>query len=96
MSVVLIVRLFSGEEILGDVTLSHSDTHVKIKHPARIQAGPNPNTGNVDIHMSPLLVLGEEKEIELSKSAIAFTYTPVVDIRNKFSSLFGSGIILPG
>lgn len=95
MSDILVVRLISGEEILGDVELNHSETHVKIKHPTRVAAGPNPNTGQVDVHMVPLLTLAQEKEVTLSKSAIVFTYTPVVEIRNKFSTLFGSGIVVP-
>lgn len=96
MSDVLVIRLFTGEEILGDVNLSHSDTHVLVKHPTRLQAGPNPHTGQVDVHMAPLLTLAQEKEVPIAKSAIAFHYTPVVEIRNKFSTLFGSGIVVPG
>jgi hypothetical protein len=95
MSDVLIVRLFTGEEILGEVTFEDSSSHVVIKHPTRIQAAPNPNTGNVDVHLAPLLPLAQEKEIKLRMDAIAFYYTPVVDIRNQFSTLFGSGILLP-
>lgn len=95
MSDVLVIRLFSGEEILGDVNLNHSESHVLVKHPTRVAAGPNPQTGQVDVHMVPLLTLAQEKEVAIAKTAIVFHYTPVVEIRNKFSTLFGSGIVVP-
>ena len=94
MSEILIVRLFTGEQILGDVDLNHSATHIKVKHPTIIQAGPNPRTGQVDVHMAPLLTLAEEKEVEIARASLMFHYTPVVDIKNKFNQLFGSGIVL--
>jgi len=66
---------------------------VLVKHPTQIAAGPNPKTGQIDVHMAPLLTLAEEKEIPLAKTAITFHYTPILDIRNKFSKLFGSGLV---
>lgn len=95
MSDVLILRFFTGEEILADVDLKHSETHYLVKHPTRIQVAPNSQTGQVDVHMAPLLALSESKTVEIRKDAISYTYPPVGEIRNKFSRLFGSGIIVP-
>ncbi len=95
MTNITVLRLFTGEEILADVDWNHSPTHLLAKHPTRIQAGPNPQTGQVDVHMAPLLPLAEEKEVEFRKDSIAFSYHPVLEIKNKFNSLFGSSIIIP-
>lgn len=92
---VLILRFFTGEEILADANLNFSDTHIQVKHPTRIQAGPNPQTGQVDVHMAPLLTLSESKTVEIRKDSVMYSYAPVAEIRNKFSRLFGSGIIVP-
>lgn len=95
MSDIIVLRLVSGENILADVDTEHSATHVLAKHPTMIQAGPNPQTGQVDVHMAPLLTLSEDKQVAIRKDLIAFQYKPVPEIRNKFSTLFGSGIIVP-
>lgn len=95
MSDVVVLRLFTGEELLADVDFNFSATHVLASHPTRISAAPNPQTGAVDVHMAPLLTLAEDKKVEIRKDAIAFHFKPVPEIRNKFSRLFGSGIVIP-
>lgn len=92
---VLITRLLTGEEILGEV-VDGTDPHVtRVKNPTLIAASPNPKSGNVDIHMAPYTPLSENKFIELRTSLILCQYAPVTEVVNKYNSMFGSGIILP-
>lgn len=91
---VLITRLITGEEILGDVTSSTSDT-CTISNPTQIAAMQNPSTSKVDIHMGPFAPLSADKSITIQVRNILCQYEPVVEIKNKYNTMFGSGIILP-
>lgn len=95
MSNIIIVRLKSGEEILGDVNLNFDDEHILITNPTQVMSGPNPQTGQIDVHMAPLLGLAAKKEVKIKKDYVAFDYEPVEDIIAKFNQLFGSGLVLP-
>lgn len=92
---VLITRLLSGEEILGEVTADATTNTVVIKNPTQIAAMQNPNTSKVDIHMAPFAPLSSEKSITISSRNVVFQYVPVTEIVNKYNTMFGSGIILP-
>ena len=91
---VLITRLLTGEEILGDVELL-ADGKCKIAHPTHIAASANPQTGNIDVHMAPFAPLAADKHIVVNLSLILSQYEPVKDVLNKYNTMFGSGLILP-
>ena len=90
----MITRLITGEEILGDVTASTNDT-CTISNPTQIAAMQNPSSSKVDIHMGPFAPLSADKSIIIQDRNILCQYEPVVEIKNKYSTMFGSGIILP-
>jgi hypothetical protein len=92
---VKVVRLLTGEEILGDVVESDSPEFVRVNNPTHITAMPNPKTGNMDIHMAPFLPLCKEKFVDLAASHVLCQYEPVKDIANKHVQMH-SGIIMPG
>jgi hypothetical protein len=93
---VLITRLITGEEILGDVTPdSGINDLVNITNPVHIAAVSNPNTKSVDIHMAPFIPLSSQKTITVSLRNVLCQYEPVVEILNKYNTTFGSGIIIP-
>jgi hypothetical protein len=91
---ILITRLLTGEEILGDST-PESDGNLRIDNPTQIGAVPNPKTGNVDVHMAPLFPLSAQKHIVLKNSLVLCQYEPVVEVVNKYNTMFGSGLIIP-
>ena len=91
---IMITRLITGEEILGEVESSSDAENCNITNPTQVSAMPNPQTGNVDVHMGPFAPLSAQKTITLSRRNVLCQYEPVVDIKNKYSSMF-SGIILP-
>jgi hypothetical protein len=91
---VLITRLVTGEEILGEVELSDCGTQCCVSNPTHISAGANPKTGNVDIHMAPYIPLSSQKKVTLSLNFVLCQYEPVKEIVSKYKTMH-SGIILP-
>ena len=91
---VRIVRFLGGEEILGDVEVVDDKT-MKINNPTQVAANPNPKTGKVDVHMAPFAPLSSQTSIEVNRDHVLTQYEPVVDILNKYNTLFGSRIVLP-
>lgn len=94
MSNVMITRLLTGEEILGDIQLNESENNCVIKNPTQVGAMPNPKTGNIDVHMAPFAPLSSQKDIKISLSCVLCQYEPVPDILDKYNKMFSS-IILP-
>lgn len=91
---ILITRLLTGEEILGDVE-SINETSCKISNPTHIEAAHNPKTSNIDVHMAPFAPLCLEKHIVVNLSVVVCQYAPVVEVLNKYNALFGSRLIVP-
>jgi hypothetical protein len=91
---VLITRLITGEEILGSITESSDDT-CTIDNPVHIAASQNPSTGKIDIHMAPFVPLCVDKLLTINLKNVLCQYEPVLEIKNKYSTMFGSGIIIP-
>jgi hypothetical protein len=92
---VLITRLLTGEEILGESTTNSTDGTIKIENPTQIAAARNPANGNVDVHMAPFAALSSSKHIEIRAQHVLCQYEPVVEVVNKYNKMFGSGIIIP-
>lgn len=92
---ILITRLLTGEEILGESSVNPADGTIKIENPTQIAAMRNPNNGNVDVHMAPFAALSATKHIEIRAQHVLCQYEPVVEVVNKYNKMFGSGIIIP-
>lgn len=90
---ILIVRLLSGEELIGTVTTG--DSSVKIEKPMIVQLSPSKTPGDVNVHLFPYLAFAKKNEIEISKQVIVSVYEPVEALENKYREVFGSGIIKP-
>lgn len=91
---IMITRLLTGEEVLGDMTQVDSES-VRIDNPTLIAAMRNQQTGNVDVHMAPFIPLSSQTHVMLRLENILCQYEPVVEVVNKYNRMFGSGIILP-
>jgi len=92
MSELRILKLISGEEIVGDI-LSDTADGVLIQDPCTLglmqsQTGPRFN-------MMPMLLFSEQKKVQLQKSHILYTVTVAQEIQNKYNEIYGSGIVLP-
>jgi hypothetical protein len=99
---VSILRLVSGEELLGLVTVT--ELGYSIKNPFRIFAQENPTQTldgrpNLNIHLAPYLPLAElSVDLSVEKAVVVFAYRPNSDIVAKYKQIFlqmETGLILP-
>lgn len=95
MTMVKVIRLITGEELMGkfvDETESAFEVGGLVTiHHTQSQNNPESTT----IFLSPFAHLSKDKKLNLNKSHVLCTYEPIVELLNKYNSIFGSGIILP-
>ena len=91
MSKIYVIRLLTGEEIVADITPSEGG--ITLKNPAAlmVQAGRD---GRPSVGLADYVMFAEKKEVFIESSHILFFYEPMIDIKNSYSSAFGSGIVL--
>lgn len=99
---VKIVKLITGEELLGEI-LPSTDAVCKIKNPVRIVIMPNkidPKTPNVGF--APWAEFSEDKEFIIDKRHVLAIINPIKEFINQYNSMFGglvvptSNLIIPG
>lgn len=91
---ILVLKLVTGEEIVGDVTM---DSDCIVKNPCMIQLVPSrSNSEQAAMALVPVGLHLEEHSITVKQEHIVWTAKPVKDLYNQFNSYFGSGIQLAG
>ncbi len=93
---ILVARLLTGEEVLGKCVSNSEENVVTFENLVTVQQGPSKNNPeSTTIFLSPFAPLSDSKKISLNKTQILCMYAPIVELLNKYNSVFGSGIILP-
>lgn len=90
---VMIVRFFTGDEVIGKVGTFGSHSMI-IKKPAAIVMQPGAN-GKASMGLLDYLPMAKTKEIVVSSSNVLFVYEPMVDVENAYNQSFGSGLVIP-
>jgi hypothetical protein len=85
-------RLTTGEEIVGEVQESASETHT-IKNPCAIGIAMN-SAGQPTLNMHPWLMFSSEKHVTLKEQHVMFVTEVDIKIENKYNEIFGSGIVI--
>jgi hypothetical protein len=89
-----ILRLSTGEEIMGEVT-SDSGTVVTIKNPIRIIVVPSQSDPkNPSVAFAPFMQWSDDKELTLNKDHVITIVTPITEFVNQYNGMFG-GIVVP-
>ena len=85
MSEVKIIRVHSGEELIGQVT--ETDTGIHIDKPAII----------LRIGLAPYLPYGdaEENGVDFKDIHVVFMMNPVEEFRNQYTQSFVNGLTIP-
>ena len=83
---VKIVRLFSGEELIGEFD---EEKHI-IKNPVVMVP-----VNNEKIAFQPWIPYSEDKEFQLKEEQVSIIATPSKTIVNEYNRAFGSGIVMP-
>ena len=90
---VKIVRLNSGEEIVCDLEIDESPdgTFYLLQKPCILIP-----SGQGQLGMMPWLGYGDIGDgIQIRESFVAFVFNPSAQLRNEYSTAFGSGIVVP-
>ena len=90
---VMVVRFFTGDEVIGKVS-AFGQHNIVIKKPAAIVMQPGAN-GKASMGLLDYLPMAKNKEIVVSSSNVLFVYEPMVDVENAYNQSFGSGLVLP-
>ena len=99
MANIKIVRLLSGEEILGDIELENE--YVIVKNPTRIVVVPGKDPNNPQIGLMPFCQWAVDKEVSVNISMVVCILTPIADFVNQYNKTFSSilvpdtGLVLP-
>jgi hypothetical protein len=88
-----ILKLVTGEEIVGELKDGSADT-MRIENPCVLGIGMASN-GKASLQMQPMLLFSEQKVVELKKDHILYTVSVATEIKNKYNEIYGSGIVVP-
>jgi len=93
MSNIRIIKLITGEELIGDVT-DHGMTY-SIKNGVIVAIVPSrTNPQQPSIGLAPWLPYAENEQVTITKSNVVYDAKPVKEMINNYNSIFG-GIITP-
>ena len=91
---VKLLRLKSGEDIVGDIVGENSE-YLIVKNPAMLMPVGDGRGGSVQIGLTPWMPFSEAKDFEIPRDWVLITTKPAQDIVNNYSQVFGSGIVVP-
>ncbi len=91
---IMIIKITSGEEILGEVV--DVGATVKVKNPMVIIARPDPQTGNMSVGLMPFAPFSDDKTVDIYPHAIVADYAPEQEMTNEYNRRFGAGIVIAG
>ena len=87
-----IIRLTSGEEILGEIE-EQNDNIVRMKNPCVLGITMN-QQGKAGLQMQPLLLFSEQKVVTFKSQHILYDVSVATELRNKYNEIYGSGIVV--
>lgn len=89
-----ILRLSTGEEIMGEVT-SNSGQAITIKNPVRVVVVPSKtDPNNPSVGFAPFMQWTDDKDLTLNASHVITTASPITEFVNQYNGMFG-GIVVP-
>lgn len=84
-------KLISGEDVITDVVKEDAAT-ITVKSPAVIVIQQNGN-GQMGVGLQPFAPLADG-DVTLFKTALSASFEVEVNIKNEYSRIFGSGIVI--
>ena len=103
MSEILVLRLVTGEEIIGKVDIVRVQPGLngeiyKIKNPAILLLGRDPESG-VPVGLAgladPLQLSEKDDTIKLKADHVLWSYKPMTKLETAYNEAYGSGLIVP-
>lgn len=93
---ILLLKLITGEEVLGEVE-SQSETEFVLVNPVGV-AIVRGQDGQPNVGFAPFPLHAEQVKdstIAIAKKHVVYSYVPAVDFTNNYNQIFGNGIVLP-
>ena len=87
-----ILKLTTGEEIVGKITKQTNDT-IEIENPCQLGIGMAAS-GKATLQMQPMLIFSEQKSVEIKLIHVVYNTTVAIEIQNKYNEIYGSGITI--
>lgn len=88
-----IVKLITGEEIIGEVT--DLTSKFVVKNPCVLQMVPSRNNPEqVGMALAPIAMHVENHTVTVKVEHVLWAVTPVKELYNQYNSVFGTGIQL--
>ena len=87
-----ILKLSTGEEIIGDIV--EETTKYRIENPCSLGIAHSPN-GQPRLNMMPMLIFSEQKVVDIEKHHVLYNVSVAIEIKNKYNEIYGSGIVVP-
>lgn len=88
--IIKIIKLCNGDDIIGYIK-DESDTSIRVSHAQKMVISQN-NEGESGIVLIPWCpgIKDDNKGVEINNSAIVTTYEPEDELKNAYSSRYGS------
>jgi hypothetical protein len=89
-----ILKLVTGEEIIGDSSEAHGE--ITVKKPCYIQLVPSrADPEQPAMALMPYAAYTKDHKVVIDISSVIWSEEPIVELYNQYNSLFGSGIVIP-
>ena len=87
-----ILRLLTGEEIVGDI-VNEDANHYTIENPCTLGIAMT-HSGKPALNMQPMLLFSEQKVVKINRQHVMFDVSVAIEIQNKYNEVYGSGIVV--
>lgn len=91
MASIKILRLISGEEVLGEI-LNETRDNIIVKNPCLIGL-MMAQDGRPNLNMQRMLTFSEDTEVSMNRNHILFMTSVDSKIENKYNEIFGNIIV---
>lgn len=91
ISGVKIIKLITGEELIGDMT--QMGDNITVKNAATVHLVPGEGS-RMGMAMIPFAPYAEEESFMFNLTHVMTAYTPGTDLLNQYNQRFGSGIVV--
>ena len=89
-----ILKLVTGEEIIGDSSEAHGE--ITVKKPCYIQIVPSrADPEQPAMALMPYAAYTKDHKVVIDISSIVWSEEPLIELYNQYNSLFGTGSVIP-
>jgi len=89
-----VLKLTTGEELVGDVNFIENMVEVK-KPCALIQVPSRTNPEQVAMALIPYAQYAKDHTVLVSVSHVIWSQEPVKELYNQYNTVFGTGLVVP-